>query len=132
MTQTKPLVLAGAQMEQGPAYLAGACFSSADISTQALSTIVARAVFGYAWTMPASLPNSVGKVTTAPSANTSFDLQVNGSSVGTVTWLSGSTTPTFNKASDSNLSIGDYLDLVTPSNLNGMAGAFGLTIIGTR
>lgn len=110
----------------------GVTFTCRDIASFPLGVVVARAPAGLAWNMPAGLAHSCGKVTTAPSTNTAFDLQVDGVSVGTATWLTGSTVPSFTKAAASLVRETDYLDLVTPANLHGMAGAFGLTIMGTQ
>lgn len=104
-----------------------------DISTKPLSSVIARFVSGIAWTLPKTIPNGDGKVGTAPSgSNVDFDLQQNGSSIGTVRWASGSTTATFIKSTDTSIAQGDYLDLVSPSSLHGMRGVFSLTILGTR
>lgn len=110
----------------------GVTFTCTDISTKPLSTIVARAPAGINWNMPVGLAHSCGKVTTGPSAPTAFDLQVDGVSVGTATWAAAATVPTFTKAAPSIVRETDFLDLVTPANLNGMAGAFGLTVMGTQ
>lgn len=107
---------------------AGITFSAASIGTKPLATVVARYPITFTQTMPATLPHSRGKVSVGPTAQTDFDLQVDGVSVGTVRFAIGATTPTFIKAADTVLVESDYLDLVTPANLNGMSGAFGLTI----
>lgn len=112
----------------------GVASSCQDISTKPLNTIVARSVAGIIWTLP-SVANggfAEGYVTTAPASDTVFGLNIGGSSVGSVKWAAGSHTPVLTKAADSVFALGDYLDLVTPANFNGMAGAFGLAIMGTR
>lgn len=110
----------------------GVTFTCRDISSFPVSTVVARAPAGIAWDMPVGLFRSTGKVTGGPIADTAFDLQVDGASVGTATWLSGSTVATFTKAAQSIVRETDYLDLVTPASFHGMAGAFGLTIMGSQ
>jgi hypothetical protein len=110
----------------------GVSFTCADISTKALGAVIARVPISIPWTIPVTLFRSTGKVGTAPIADTAFDLQIDTVSIGTATWLAGQTTPTFTKATATVAVNGDYLDLVTPANLNGMAGAFGLTIMGTK
>jgi hypothetical protein len=109
----------------------GVTFSCADISTKTPSTILARFPAGVAWEIPANMPNSQGDVATAPTATTTFTLEMDGSPIATITWASGSTTATFANVATA-IPEGDYLDLVSPSAFNGMAGAFGLTIMGTR
>lgn len=110
----------------------GVTFTCRDISNFPTSTIVARAPAGIAWDMPVGLDQSTGKVGTAPTADTAFDLQLDGVSVGTATWLNGATVASFTKAAKTIVHHADYLDLVTPANLNGMSGAFGLTIMGAQ
>jgi hypothetical protein len=114
----------------------GVTFSCADISTKPLNTIVARFPAGIAWTLPATTstpPGYVeGKVTTGPSANTDFELHVDGVLQAIVRWASGSTTPVLLNSVDIIFAEGDYLDLVSPASFNGMAGAFGLTVMGVR
>jgi hypothetical protein len=114
----------------------GVTFSCQDISTKPTSTIIARFAAGIVWKLPATGSSPAGfvegKVVTAPGSDTIFDLQNDGVSVGSIKFASGSTTPTLIKAADTTFALGDYLDLVTPSNLNGMSGAFGVTLMGTR
>lgn len=103
-----------------------------DISTQPVSTIISRFVSRIEWTIPAGMTDSGGRVTTAPGANTDFDILRNGVSVGTARWETGSTSPIFIMAAPTALVNNDYVDVVTPANFNGMAGPFGLTIMGTK
>lgn len=120
-------------VSEPPDHRFGVNFSKPNIATAAPSAIMARSPAGVNWTMPTLLGASFGVVQSAPSADTAFDLQIDGVSVGTATWLAGQTTATFTKTSPSNLRAKhDYLDLVTPANLNGMSGAFGLTIMGVK
>lgn len=89
-----------------------------------------------AWTMPASLTDSQGTIggtgATAPSAQTDFDIQVSGVSVGTMRFAASSLTATFIKASSTAVSLGAVTSIVAPSNLNGMAGTLFGSIKGTR
>ena len=112
--------------------IGGASFTAQDISTKPTSKVISRFCSPYAWTLPSGAADCEGRVDTAPTATVTFSLLKNGSSIGTVSWASGSNTPTFSVSTSVSFSVGDYLDLETPSNLNGMAGAFGLSIIGTR
>jgi hypothetical protein len=69
---------------------------------------------------------------TGPSAQTDFDLQVNGVSVGTLRFAASATAANFIKASASNLSAHDITSIVAPSDLNGMSGRLVGVIAGTR
>jgi len=57
---------------------------------------------------------------TAPSADTDFDVQKNGGSIGTLTFLSGSNTGSYVGAQTDFVS-GDRIALVSPANVNGIA-----------
>ncbi len=113
-----------------------ATYSSGDISTAALGAVIGRVPSGFSWTFPATTSTPAGycegEVDTAPSAQTDFDLLKDGVSVGTARWAASSRTPVLIKASDTAFATGDYLDVKTPGNLNGMAGAWGLALIGFR
>jgi hypothetical protein len=123
----------------GTVGVAGATFSSREISNQPVSVVIARAPAGYNWTLPATTSSPPGKVDgyvdTAPTANVDFAVLKDGVSLATVRWASGSHTPTLICAADIAFAgppTGDYLDLKTPADLHGMSGPWGLTIIGTR
>jgi hypothetical protein len=91
---------------------------------------------GITWVMPISLTNSQGNIggagATAPSAQTDFDIQVNGVSVGTMRFAASATTATFIKASATTVALGERTSIVAPANLNGMAGLLDFSIRGTR
>lgn len=111
----------------------GAAFSSQDISTKPISTVIARFSSPIAWTLPAAPTGFVeGKVDVAPTVDTLLDLRKDGTSFGSAKWAAGTTVPTLICASSVSFAAGDYLDLATPANLNGMKGAFGLSIVGTN
>lgn len=118
---------------EAPDHSFGVNFSKADISTATVSTGLGRSPSPLNWRIPANMARSYGVVQTAPSADTTFDLQVDGVSIGSATWQSGQNTAVFTKASATYLRAQhDWLDLVAPPNLNGMAGLFGLAVMGER
>lgn len=92
------------------------------------------------WTIPASLTDSQGNLTdapsqtaVAPSATTDFDIQSPpGTSIGTMRFASGATTATLIKASATAIPLGQPVVIVAPSNLNGMQGLVYGSIKGTR
>lgn len=79
------------------------------------------------FTIPEDMTLSQGYAETAPSAQTDFDLQKNGSSFGTMRFPSSTKTATFIAASDTSFLPGDRLEIHTPGNLNSLADvAFNL------
>jgi hypothetical protein len=93
-----------------------------------------------AWTIPAGLTDAQGTIidsdtgtATAPSAQTDFDIQSPpGSSIGTMRFAASSLTATFIKASSSSIPLGQIVQIVAPSNLNGIAGNITGSIKGSR
>lgn len=92
------------------------------------------------WIMKAGLAGSQATITDndtasagAPSAQTDFDIQSPpGVSVGTLRFAASSLIATFIKASDTTVPLGQPVQIVAPSNLNGITGSIGGSIIGTR
>ena len=71
----------------------------------------------------------VGSCTTAPSSSTVFTVKKDGSSIGTITFASGQTTAT-TSISQTNVSSGEVITVVAPSNLNSLANPY-FTIVAT-
>lgn len=110
-----------------------------DISGIAVSKPFANFDTPAAWTLPQNLPDCQATIgdsgtdtATAPSAQTDFDIQVGGASVGTMRFAASSLTATFIMASDTSVALGVVTKIVAPSNLNGMAGCLFGTIKGKR
>lgn len=90
--------------------------------TPAATTIVMeRLTSANTFTLIAGLADSRARANTAPSADTDFDLQKNGSSIGTMSFASGSNTATFTMASSATFAAGDRFSVVSPAALNGIA-----------
>lgn len=92
-----------------------------------------------AWTMPTGLPDCQGSIVdgpislaVAPSAQTDFDIQVAGVSVGTMRFAASSLTATFIKGSSTAVALGATTTIVAPADLNGIAGIICGSIKGTR
>lgn len=96
-----------------------------------VSTTILRYLAADAASYPADLANSVGHAGTGPSAQTDFDIQKNGVSVGTMRFASAATTATFLTNPAFSLISGDRLDIITPANLNSLAD-LSYTLTGTR
>lgn len=118
---------------EAPGHRFGVNFSKSKIESTTPSAVMGRAPSPINWRIPAGNALTWGKVDVAPSADTAFGLQVDGTPVGTVTWQAGQTTPVCAMATTTYLrEEHDYLDLVAPASFNGMSGAFGLAVIGEK
>lgn len=85
------------------------------------------------WVIPASIPNGLVKTNgTGPSSQTDIDLQVNGTSVGTIRFATSATSATFIKGSDTTVTSGQTVKLVLPGSLNSMTGRLFGSIVGYR
>lgn len=91
--------------------------------TPTVNSLVWRLVASdISFSLPDDLAGSVGRVTTNPSSSTAFDVKKNGVSVGTITVdTSGVFTFVTGGASPIEFAVGDYLEVVAPANLNGLA-----------
>lgn len=86
-----------------------------------VSIVLFRYLAADAVSFVADLVGSVGHNVTAPSAQTDFDVQVNGVSKGTMRFASSANTSTFLTNPTFSLVSGDRFDIVAPANLNGLA-----------
>lgn len=81
--------------------------------------------------LPANLDGSNGHAGTAASASTTFDVQKNGSNIGTVVFAGGSSTPSFTLSADTNFAVGDRLSVVCPASPDATLADISITIKGT-
>lgn len=90
---------------------------------------VARAV-GFV----ANFAGSYGKASAAATASTAFDIQKNGSSIGTITFALGATTATFVSAAGAAQSLvaGDVLAIISPATPDATLADPGFVLAGTR
>lgn len=108
--------------------------------TPTASKILAYFDTPLAWTMPSGLTDAQADIVdsdsataTAPTAQTDFDIQSPpGTSVGTMRFAASSLTATFIKASNTSVPLGQSTVIVAPASLNGITGAIGGSIKGTR
>lgn len=88
-------------------------------------------VAGRAFTLPASLTGSEGYAITAPDAETVFDIEKNGSAVGTVTFPAGTNEATFSFGSEVTWNNGDTLEIVGPEYADAYLADFSINLRGT-
>lgn len=84
------------------------------------------------FSLPSSLTGSVGYLATAPSGSAiNFDIQKNGSSIGTMSFADGANTATFTFASTITFASGDRLTIVAPASL-ASAADLSFAFVATR
>lgn len=85
-----------------------------------------------AFTLPASLTGSRGKAAVAATASTTFDIQKNGVSIGSMVFAISGTIPSFTFASGVSFASGDVLSVVAPSAADSTLADISFTFAGTR
>lgn len=89
---------------------------------------------GLKLTIAENMSGSKGKASVAANAQSDFDVQKNGSSVGTIRFGATETSPSFIMASETELDgdSGDYMTIVCPNPQDSTLANIGITIKGTR
>jgi hypothetical protein len=85
-------------------------------------------------TIDAAMSGSSGKASVQAAAQSDFDVQKNGSSVGTIRFGATETSPSFIMASETEFdgSSGDYMTIVCPNPADTTLANIGITIKGTK
>ena len=89
-------------------------------------------VFAVAVDFPSGLTNSRGTSEAASTAQTDYDIQKNGVSVGTMRFSAVTSVATFIMASATSFAAGDKLQLVAPGTLDSTLVDIAMTLEGTR
>jgi hypothetical protein len=84
-----------------------------------------------AFTLPASLTGSAGKAKTAATAQTDFDIQVNGVSKGTMRFAASGTTAGFIFSIDVSVVAGDEIEIIAPVSPDATLANIVWTLKGT-
>lgn len=110
------------------AYLVGGMYNGAPTASLImLHHVVTRTVI-----FPSGLTGSQGAAGTAATAQTDFDIQKGGSSVGTMRFAASATTATFIMASQQTFSAGNILKIVAPASPDATLANLTFTLVGTR
>jgi hypothetical protein len=98
-------------------------------SAKILRIPIARAV-----TFPANFANSLGKASANATGSTAFDIQKNGTSVGTATFAAAGATATFTSSGGTAVSFaaGDLLSIIGPGTADATLADIGFVLAGTR
>jgi hypothetical protein len=101
-----------------------------------VSDVLASWDINPAYTLKAGLSGSKfvvgGETPVAPSADTTFSIEVNGVVVGSVTVANGAFTGTFTMAADHAVSSGTVVRIISPATLHGMTGVLTGSLAGVR
>lgn len=106
----------------------GACWDTA--TAIPTSVIIYETPAPWAYTLPIGLSNSTVHVVTNPTTATVLSFQKNGSAIGSVS-ISNTGVASFTFTSAVSFAVGDRFQIVSPANLNGLAG-LSFTFYGTR
>ena len=96
------------------------------------SAILVRRPLARATTFAAALAGSYGTATVAATAQTDFDVQKNGVSIGTMRFAAAATEATFISASGSSFAAGDVFSVVSPASPDATLANVGFVIAGVR
>jgi len=102
--------------------------------TPTASALVLYLPFAIAVTLPANLAGSYVKAKTAATASTAFDVQKNGSSVGTITFAASGSTATFSTTGGAAVSFaaGDVISIVSPATPDATLSDIGFSLLANR
>lgn len=92
------------------------------------SLVIFRYVAVRAFTLPTNLSGSYFKAITAATASTAFDIQKNGTSIGTLTFAASGTSATFSVTSTS-FAAGDVLTVVAPATQDTTLADLSITLL---
>jgi hypothetical protein len=96
------------------------------------SAVCLRYKFPREVTFAAGLAPSQGVANVAATADTDFDIQHNGVSVGTMTFATAATAATFDMASETVFDAGDVLTVIAPSSPDATLADISFVLAGTR
>lgn len=96
------------------------------------SAIITRVPVARAVTFPSGLTGSIGRARVAATAQTVFDVQKNGASVGSITFAASATSATLTAASAVTLAAGDILAIIAPGSADTTLADVGVVLAGTR
>lgn len=96
------------------------------------SLVMLRYKFPRSVSFPAGLTNSQGAAGTAATAQTDFDIQKNGVSVGTMRFAASATSASFIMASGQSFVAGDILTVIAPASPDATLAGVSFALAGTR
>jgi hypothetical protein len=118
--------LTGNGVSAQPSYISGSFAGSPGAGVP-----VFRYVFAGTVNFPAGLTGSAGSAGTAASGTATFQIEKNGSSVGTMVFGAGAAAATFTMASPTTFNGGDVLTIIAPSPADATLANIAWTLVGT-
>jgi hypothetical protein len=100
--------------------------------THASGALMAQIVFPRSATFPAGFAGSQAFAQVPATANTTLDVQQNGTSIGSITFGAGSSTAAFSLASDTTFAPGNRLAIVNQNPADATLADLSITLKGTR
>lgn len=85
-----------------------------------------------AFTLPINLSGSYGKADTAATGSTTFDIQKNGSSIGSMVFAGSGTTATFAFSASVSFAAGDRLKVIAPASPDATLAGITFTLKGAQ
>lgn len=85
-----------------------------------------------AFDLPDDLSGSAATLETAATAQTDFDIQKNGASIGTIRFAAAGTDASFLFADPVNFAVGDILKIIAPGSADATAAGLSISLKGTR
>lgn len=101
-------------------------------SAPTASLVMLRYKFPRAVSFPSGLTSSQGTAGAAATAQTDFDIQINGVSVGTMRFAAAGTSATFIMASPQAVAAGDILTVIAPASPDATLAGVSFVLAGTR
>ena len=95
------------------------------------SQIVFERIFAITVMLPAGLTGSLGKAGTAATASTTFNIQKNGTTVGTMVFGASATVPSFTFTSAVTFNAGDVLSIVAPASPDATLANIAWVLLGS-
>jgi hypothetical protein len=121
-----PAVASVGKLIGGQYYLVAGAVAGTPPASASLALYVAALAF----TLPVNLTGSQAVAKTAATAQTDVDVQVNGTSRGTIRWAAGATVAGFVWASTVSVAAGDRVELVAPATADATLADFTWTLRG--
>lgn len=110
-----------------PAYYVSGSFSGAPTAGEPIF----RYIFSGTVNFPAGLSGSAGTAGTAATASATFQIEKNGTGVGTMIFAAGATTASFTMASATGFASGEVLKILAPSPADATLAGLAWTLVGT-
>jgi|GEM_PF-6618267 len=95
------------------------------------SQVLLRFYASRAFQLPVGLTGSMVKAAVAATASATFNIQKNGSTVGSFTFAAAGTTATFTMASATSWAAGDLLTIIAPASQDATLAQIGATLLAT-